>query len=130
MDKAAKLEEESNNRAEQIKDVKNEQKSMIATIISIILAISIIPTAITGIQHIDGNYILPFIASIILFGIIMIAFTYSLYLDRFKKRIFVFLILLVFICGGFWYMAFNFDISVTPKQNQDNNNNIQNTIED
>lgn len=130
MHRAAKLEKESKNRARQIEDVKNEQKSIITTIISIVLAISIIPTAVAGIQNIDSNYILPFLSSIILFGIIMISFTYSLYLERFRKRIFIFLILLIIICGCFWYMAFNFDISVTPKQNQGNNNNIQNIIED
>lgn len=130
MHRATKLEKESKNRAKQLEDVKNEQKSIITTIISIVLAISIIPTAVAGIQNIDSNYILPFLSSIILFGIIMISFTYSLYLERFRKRIFVFLILLIIICEGFWYMAFKFNISTTPRLNQDNSNNIQNTIED
>lgn len=126
MVKAKKLEEESKNRAEQLEDVKNEQKTMIATIISIVLAISIIPTGIAGIEHIGGNYVLPFLASVVTFGLIMIAFTYSLYQVEFKKRIIVFLVLCILCTGALWYLAFNFNISVTPKHN---NEAIENQID-
>ena len=119
MEKATKLEEESIKRAKQLEEVKNEQKTMIATIISIVLAISIIPTGIAGIEHIGGNYVLPFLASIVTFGLIMIAFTYSLYQTEFKKRIIVFLALCMLGTVGLWYISFNFNISVTPKNNNE-----------
>lgn len=119
MEKATKLEEESIKRAKQLEKVKNEQKTMIATIISIVLAISIIPTGIAGIEHIGGNYVLPFLASIVTFGLIMIAFTYSLYQTEFKKRIIVFLALCMLGTVGLWYISFNFNISVTPKNNNE-----------
>lgn len=119
MEKATKLEEESIKRAKQLEEVKNEQKTMIATIISIVLAISIIPTGIAGIEHIGGNYVLPFLASIVTFGLIMIAFTYSLYQTEFKKRIIVFLALCMLGTVGLWYISFNFNISVTQKNNNE-----------
>lgn len=119
MHRATKLEKESKKGAKQLEEVKNEQKTMIATIISIILAISIIPTGIAGIEHIGGNYVLPFLASIVTFGLIMIAFTYSLYQTEFKKRIIVFLALCMLGTVGLWYISFNFNISVTPKNNNE-----------
>lgn len=127
MNRAAMLEKESANRAKQLEDIKNEQKSIITTIISIVLAISIIPTAIAGIEHIDGNYILPFLAIIITFGLVMIGYTYSLYQEKFKKRIIIFLVFFGIITGGLWYLAFNFDISVTQKieQNVVINNDVE-----
>lgn len=125
MHKARKLEKELKNKTRQIENVKNEQKSIITTIISIVLAISIIPTAVSGIQNINSNYILPFMTSIVLLGIIMISFTYSIYIERFKKRIAVFLILIIAICIGVWYMSFNFDISIQNTK-EDSKNEIKN----
>ena len=124
MHRATKLEEESKKKAKQINDVKGEQRSIIVTIISIVLAISIIPTAVAGIEHINSNFILPFLSSILLFGMAMIAFTYSLYVERIKKRIYVILGITAIVCIVFWWMSFNIDISVTPK-----NVAVQNNIE-
>ena len=79
VDDAKKLKRDSQKMASEMKHVKNDVKSIIATIISIIITISIIPTAITGIDKIDANYILPFLSSLILFGMITIIFIYTIY---------------------------------------------------
>lgn len=119
---AEKLQKEAKNTTQQVKEVKEEQKNIIVTIISIVLTISIIPTAIAGIQNINGNYVLPFLSSIVLFGIIMISFVYTIYSERFKKRMIVFLTISIIITGLLWYMSFNFDICLTPKNDTDNEN--------
>lgn len=129
MEKAKKLENNATKTYRQLKTIKNEQKSIIATIISIILAISIIPTAIVGIQNINANFILPFLSSLLLFGIIMISFTFSLYSESFKKRILLFLILVLTLCIGTWIISFKYDIRLEQKNNkEDNYNSIINEI--
>ena len=124
MHKARKLDKELKNRAKQIENLKNEQKSIITTIISIVLAISIIPTAVSGIQNINSNFILPFMTSIVLLGIIMIAFTYSIYIERFKKRIGIFLAIIIALCCVSWYMSFNYNISSQNLEEKLINNEI------
>lgn len=99
---AKELENEARRKEIEIRHVKNDIKSIMTTIISIILAISIIPTAIAGIEKIAPNYILPFLSSIILFGIIMITFVYSIYQDELKKSTWKILILSIIICFLFW----------------------------
>ena len=128
MHKSRKIDKDLKNRAKQLEKLKSDQKSIITTIISIVLAISIIPTAVAGIQNIDSNYILPFLSSIILFGIIMISFTYSIYSGSLKKRLIVFLMFVSLLCGFTWYICFNYDISINKKGKQDESvkNNITN----
>lgn len=98
------------NSIKEIKYVKNDIKSIMTTIISIILAISIIPTAIAGIENISPNYILPFLSSVLLFGIIMIIFVYSIYQDELKTTTWIILIIALILCSCFWYTSFKIDI--------------------
>lgn len=133
MHKARKIDKELKNKAKQIENLKSEQKSIITTIISIVLAISIIPTAVSGIQNINSNFILPFMASIVLLGIIMIAFTYSIYIERFKKRIAIILVIAIALCCGAWYMSFNYNIDLQNLEEKSINNEIygsDNTIKE
>lgn len=133
MHKARKIDKELKNKAKQIENLKSEQKSIITTIISIVLAISIIPTAVSGIQNINSNFILPFMASIVLLGIIMIAFTYSIYIERFKKRIAIILVIAIALCCGAWYMSFNYNIGLQNLEEKSINNEIygsDNTIKE
>lgn len=124
MHKARKIDKELKNRAKQIENIKNEQKSIITTIISIVLAISIIPTAVSAIQNINSNFIFPFMTSIVLLGMIMIAFTYSIYIERFKKRIGIFLAIIIALCCVSWYMSFNYNISSQNLEEKLINNEI------
>ena len=133
MHKARKIDKELKNKAKQIENLKSEQKSIITTIISIVLAISIIPTAVSGIQNINSNFILPFMASIVLLGIIMIAFTYSIYIERFKKRIAIILVIAIALCCGAWYMSLNYNIDLQNLEEKSINNEIygsDNTIKE
>lgn len=92
MNKAETIEKQTKSDKKEIEHIKNDMKSITTTIISIILAISIIPTAIAGIERMDSNYILPFIATIILFGMVMITFVYSIYQDKIKTSTWIILI--------------------------------------
>lgn len=96
------LTREMNKKNAEIKHIKNDMKSITTTIISIILAISIIPTAIAGIEKISPSYILPFLSSVMLFGIIMITFVYSIYQDKLKESTWIVLVISIIICIIFW----------------------------
>lgn len=105
---AQELRNESNKKNEEIEHIKNDIKSITTTIISIILAISIIPTAIAGIEKIDSKYIIPFVATVILFGMVMITFVYSIYQDKIKISTWIILISMLAITIIIWI------ISITP----------------
>ena len=126
IEKAEKLEEKVEEEKEELKHVKNDIKSITTTIISIVLAISIIPTAITGIEKISPNYILPFFWSIITFGIIVIAFVYTIYQDKLKKMTWVMIVTAIVLCIFFWSISFTITIE---KENSDyaNEQQINNT---
>lgn len=119
------LTDEFKNEKTEIKRIKNDVKSIMTTIISIVLAISIIPTAISGIEKIQADYILPFLSSIILFGIIMIIFVYSIYQDKLKKATWIILAVFTLICICFWIVSFNITID-----KQVNNENLLTTTTD
>ncbi len=110
----------------EMKHIKDDMKSIMTTIISIVLAISIIPTAITGIEKISPNYILPFFWSIITFGIIMIAFVYTIYQDKLKKTTWGMIAMAIILCIFFWCISFKTTIE---KENSDyaNEQQINNT---
>lgn len=115
--RAKDLEKEAEIRKEEIKDMKKDMKSITTTIISIILAISIIPTAITGVQKIDANYILPFLSSIMLFGMIMIIFVYSIYQDKIKKSTWVFFMISLITCIALWVASLKISIEKEESKN-------------
>ncbi|WP_305084651.1 hypothetical protein [uncultured Clostridium sp.] len=118
------LTKEMNKKSAEIKHIKNDMKSITTTIISIILAISIIPTAIAGIERISPNYILPFLSSIILFGIIMITFVYSIYQEKLKMSTWVVLGISIIICIVFWCTSF---INIEKEDIRGNSNIINYT---
>ncbi len=112
---AKKLKESLQEESKEIKHVKNDLKTIITVIISVVLTISIVPSAIVGIQHISADYILPFLASIILFGIIMITFVYSIYQDKLKSSTWTVLLLATVLCIIFWCIGLNITIDKEHK---------------
>ncbi|MGN1302999.1 MAG: hypothetical protein ACI4VO_05135 [Clostridia bacterium] len=126
---AEKLEEDAKLRTEEIKHMKNDIKSIITTILAIVLAFSIIPTAITAVTKIDTNYILPFMSSIIVFGMFMVIFIYSIYQDKIKVSTWFILGLSVIICICLWINSIYGFIKIDKNINESNvQNNILNTI--
>ena len=117
IERAEKLEKDAKQRAGELRHVKNDIKSIITTIISIILAISIIPTAIAGIEKINPNYILPFMSSIILFGMIMIVFVYSIYQEKIKISTKILLTVTIIICILLWILSFKVNICKVINEN-------------
>lgn len=127
MHRATRIEKDIDSKTKEIKHVKNDIKTIITTIISVILAISIIPTAIAGIEKISPNYILPFLSSVILFGVIMITFVYSIYQEKLKPSTWIILVISILICLAFWFS------SLKMQENQGNvfdyiDNRIENVI--
>lgn len=122
IERAENLNDNSRQIADEVVDIKKDMKSITTTIISIILGISIIPTAIVGIEKISTDYILPFLSSVILFGIIMITFVYSIYQDKLKKSTWIVLAIAVILSIFFWVFSFKTTISkeINVKTEQDN----------
>lgn len=96
--------------------IKQEMKTIIVTIIAIVLAISIIPTAIAGIEKINSNYILSFLSSVVLFGILMIAFVFSIYNINLKKKTLLLIYIFIAIFIITWLLSWKIDISMKPKE--------------
>lgn len=116
MHRANRIEKDIQSTSKKMKNVENDIKTIITVIISIVLAISIIPTAIAGIEKVSSNYILPFLSSVVLFGMIMIAFVYSIYQEHLKISTCFILILGIIICIGLWIFSFNINIEVSSRQ--------------
>ena len=123
-----RIEKDAKARTQEIKHIRNDIKSIITTILAIVLTFSIIPTAITALTNIDANYIIPFIASIAVFGMIMVIFIYSIYQDKLKTSTWVILVISIVICIILWICSiyrFN-DISKNTEEQQ---NNVQEVTE-
>lgn len=104
---AQELRKESDNKNKEIEHIKNDMKSITTTIISIILAVSIIPAAIIGIEKINPEYILPFVSTVILFGMVMITFVYSIYQDKIKISTWTILISMLIFTIVLWINSVN-----------------------
>ncbi len=102
---AEKLEEDAKLRTEEIKHMKNDIKSIITTILAIVLAFSVIPTAITAVTKMNTNYILPFMSSIILFAMFMVIFIYSIYQDKIKVSTWIIFVISIIVCLTLWVNA-------------------------
>jgi len=118
--KAEKLGEDTRKQNVEIEEIKNEVKTIVTVIISIVLAVSVIPTAIAGIERIDPNYILPFLSSVILFGIIMIMFVYTIYQNKIKLSTWIILIISIITCLLLWGLSFYTNIESEPRNEVEN----------
>lgn len=125
MRNAEKIEKDASERTKEIKHIKSDIKSIVTTILAIVLAFSIIPTAITGITKIEANYIIPFMASIILFGMIMVIFIYSIYQDKLKTSTWLIIIVTIIICIISWCGAIYKFNDISKDDVKDQKNNIQ-----
>ncbi|MCI8655246.1 MAG: hypothetical protein HFJ48_05200 [Clostridia bacterium] len=116
-------------QSKEIKSIKNEVKTILTTIISVVLAISIIPTAISGIQNMNANYILPFLSSVVLFGMIMIAFTFSIYQNKLKNGTWILLITMGVISIIVWISSIQNVLNIDKEGNEKKEETNQNVIE-
>lgn len=114
MTKKAQIDIRNTNKAN--KGLKRQMESIIGTIFAIIFSISIPTVAITGITLIDPRFILPFVATLILFSMVIIIFILSIYNVKIRKmpmRIFVTTIIITIIL---WLLCWNIKIEFTPKE--------------
>ena len=129
INRAEKLEKDTTEEKREIKHMKNDIKSIITTILAIVLAFSIIPTAITAVTKIDTNYILPFMSSIIIFGMFMVIFIYSIYQDKLKISTWIIFSISIIICIGLWISSI-FGFTKIEKETNKNNQNVSNVVEE
>lgn len=94
----------------EIRKTRNQMESILTTVISIILTISVITAAIAGIEKIDANYILPFVATVFLFGTIIISFVYSLYKNKLTITSILLLLFSMIFTISIWFLSWKIDI--------------------
>lgn len=111
-----------NEVKKEIRDIKKDTKmmkgdfnSIIPVMLGVVLAISVIPAAIVGIEHINSNYILPFISTVVFCGMMMIVFIYSIYQSKLRIGTLVIISLFIIATIILWLMPWNFNISLTPR---------------
>lgn len=113
----------------EIKRIKNDVNSIMATIISIVLTISIISSAVIGIEKIDPNYIIPFVTSIIFFGMIMILFIYSIYKNNIRASSWLIFAITFLLCILLWVASLNKWYDISKDKTIENIETIDNTIQ-
>ena len=101
-------------------------KEILGTLVGIFLTFTLLPAAITGITMIDGRFIIPFVATLILFGIIMITFIYVINHVEINKNVKWIIRLLTTLVIFLWCVACfsNFDISIKEEEKQNEINNF------
>lgn len=126
---ATKLEKDAMYTAKELKDMKNDIKGIITTILAIVLTFSIIPTALTAIEKLPIDYVLPFVSSIIIFGMFMAIFIYSIYEDRIKWSTWLILIISIIICICLWTNTIFGFIKIGNNIENKNENLIEEKVE-
>lgn len=110
-----KLNKDMQNAKSQMRNIQKILKEITTTIISIILAVSIIPTAVSGIQNIDGKYILPFISSISLIGMSSILYVYLIHQVKVNKWAIGVYIISIAVTIMLWLLTWKINITMIPK---------------
>ncbi len=112
-EKIQELDNRTNQFDEKIENFENDLKNHLGTLVGLFLTFTLIPTAITGITMINGKFILPFVATLILFGMLMIVFIYILNHVKINKNACVVISIMIAIVVLLWCIACfsNIDIS-------------------
>lgn len=103
-------------------NIEESLKNLLGTIIGLFLTFTIIPTAITGISMIDGKFILPFVSSLITFGMFMVAFTYLINNLHIGKKAFRMLIFILIITVILWCCSIFVPINISSQDTSLKNN--------
>lgn len=115
IEETKKLNSDMRSAKSQMRNIQKILKEITTTIISIILAVSIIPTAVAGIQNIDGRYILPFISSISLIGMSSILYIYLIHNVKINKAAIIVYIVSLAVTIALWLLAWEIKIECIPK---------------
>ena len=116
-EKVKQIENKSNEVGCKTEKIEESQKGIMTNIISIILAVTIIPTALLAIEKIHPNYVLPFVATLVLFGMIMIIFTYYAHNAKPNEIAVAITIGMFAITIILWLLSWEINISFEPKNN-------------
>lgn len=113
-EKIQELDNKTNKFDEKIEDFENDLKNHLGTLVGLFLTFTLIPTAITGITMINGKFILPFVGTLILFGMLMVIFIYVLNHVKINKTACFIIAIMICIVLILWYIACfsNNDISL------------------
>lgn len=110
-----RLNKDMKDAKKKMENIQKILKEITTTIISIILAVSIIPTAVAGIQNIDGRYILPFISSISLIGMSSILYVYLIHNVKINKAAIIVYIISLSVTIILWLLTWKIRLEFVPK---------------
>lgn len=108
-----------------LKKIERQVSSVLATIISFVLSISIISSAIIGIEHINSNYILPYVSTLIFFGMIMILFIFSIYKNKIKFRSWFFIVITCIVSILLWVYSINSVVNISNQNLKNEDDNVE-----
>lgn len=115
------LSREQKDLSEKNKELNTQMQSILVTIISIVASISIVSAAVTGIQDMESLFILPFVSTITLVGVIFIAFAMTIHnvkISSESKNILKILIAIVLII---WIVSWAISVNLKTKDLKINN---------
>ena len=98
-----------------LKNIQKILKEITTTIISIILAVSIIPTAVSALENINSNFVLPVVSTLVLFGMSMILFVYLIHQVNVNKNALIVYIISMATTIVLWLLTWEIDISLKLK---------------
>jgi hypothetical protein len=112
--KIKNLDEKSKEVLKRTQNIEKSQRNVVSTMISTILAVSIIPTAVAAIQNINANYILQFISTIVMLAMIMIIFVYYSNNASPEKPVVIIIVVVIAITVILWLISWRIDICMVP----------------
>lgn len=115
LEKTRNLNDDMHSTKRKLKDIQKTMKEITTTMISIILAISIIPTAIGVLQDVKPEFVLPIVSTVILFGMTMILFVYLINQIKVDCKVIVIYIVMLIITVVFWHLPWHVKIEFVPK---------------
>ena len=114
-DKFLKLEKKTNELENKTKDFEGDLKNHLGTLVGLFLTFTLIPTAISGITLIDGKYILQFVATVVLFGILMVTYIYVLNHVKISKASWIVMSIIILITILLWSIVCFSDLDISSK---------------
>lgn len=129
VEETRKLNNDMHSTKGKLKNIQKTMKEITTTMISIILAISVIPTALGVVQYLKPEFVLPTITTIIFFGMTMILFVYLIYQIRVNWKVLLIYFGVLVISIILWLLpSWNIKIEMTPKNiSSDNTEQVINS---
>lgn len=114
-EKTRKLNDDMHSTKRNLKNIQKTMKEIPTTMISIILAISIIPTALGVLDNVKPEFVLPIVITLIFFGMTMILFVYLIHQVIINWKVLLIYIITLVISIVLWCLPWHIKIEFVPQ---------------